>query len=104
VTHVPGTSNFVVNTPGAYRISYNFFYETGSQVALGLAVNGTVDPSTSLSVTGGAAGQQSEFGGNVILSLNAGDVVSVVNSGPNSIVLGLTALGVGAQLTFEGLG
>jgi hypothetical protein len=99
VTHTPGTTTVVVPTAGSYLITYNTSITAGVGSQIAIAVNGTVDastPVTALVATG-------QIQGTVILTLAAGDVLTLRNNSAVPLVLTL-APGVGAQLTASFLG
>ncbi len=94
VTHTAGTTTFTVPTAGTYLITWhiNITAGVGSQAAI--AVNGTVDastPVTALVATG-------EVSGSSMLTLAAGDVVTLRNNSATPLTLSL-APGVGAEMT-----
>ena len=97
VTHTAGTTTITVPTAGQYRVSWYVnitFGGLGSSFAV--AVNGTVDASTNVnSIAPGG-----EVSGNSILSLAAGDVLTLRNNSALPATLGL-APGVGSGLTIE---
>jgi hypothetical protein len=99
ITHTAGTTTVTVPTAGSYQIDYSISITAGIGAAIAIAVNGTVDastPITALVATG-------ELVGTAILTLAAGDVVTLRN---NSLIALTTSLApnVGAQLNLIGLG
>ena len=99
ITHAPGTNFFTVNTTGTYRISYSVNVVDGTGAALAIQVNGVADPSTVVPI-GTVPG---EFGGDVILSLTAGDVVALVNHSSTPFTMVLQP-DVGAMINFTSVG
>ncbi|MBV7277006.1 collagen-like protein, partial [Clostridium sp. PL3] len=94
ITHTPGTTTITVASAGVYQINYNISITAGVGAQVAIAVNGTVDastPITALVATG-------EMSGSAILTLAAGDVITLRNNSATPLVLTL-APGVGAQLT-----
>lgn len=98
VTHTAGTTTVTVPTEGTYLVDYNVSYTAGNGAQLALAVNGTVDASTPISLLTATG----EVHGTAMLVLNAGDVLTLRN---NSLVAMTTALSgaVGAQLRLVGM-
>ena len=93
VTHIAGTTTVTVPTNGVYQVDYFVNIATGVNSSIALAVNSTVDASTSIDVlltTGG-------INGTAILSLNAGDIITLRNNSAVAFTMGL-APGIGAQL------
>ncbi len=99
VTHTAGTTTITVSVAGVYRVSWYVNITAGVGSAFAVAVNGTVDASTNVSslvATG-------EVSGNSILTLAAGDVVTLRNNSATPATLDL-APGVGSGFTIENLG
>lgn len=94
ISHTAGTTTITVFTGGTFKIDYSVNITSGIGSAIAVAINGSVDPSTSKSSLA-AAGLVS---GTAILTLAAGDVITLRN---NSAVPFTTDLapGVGAQFT-----
>lgn len=97
VTHSPNTPQVFIRKSGAYEIYYGVNATAGSGATISLAVNGTVDPSTTIPI--GLA--PSETSGKVILNLRAGDFLTLRNSSTTTTITLATAPSVGAQLTLE---
>ena len=98
ITHAANSTIITVSNAGTYLISYSVNIMTGVGSAIAVAVNGTVDVSTqvpSLVATG-------EIGGSVVLTLAAGDVITLRNNSAVPLTLTL-APNVGAQLTLTQL-
>jgi hypothetical protein len=103
IIHVPGTSSVVVTSSGTYLVNFSVSGVEPNQFAL--FVNGVVDPA---SVYGSGAGTQ-QNNGQVILTLNAGDVLQLVNNTSAAAVTlqalaGGTQSNVSASLVIEQLG
>jgi hypothetical protein len=93
VTHTAGTTTLTVPTSGTYSVEYCTTFTAGVGATLAIAVNGSVDPSTSvtfLTATGTVCGQ-------AVLALAAGDVVTLRNNSAVAFTLAL-APAVSAQL------
>jgi acetyl-CoA carboxylase alpha subunit len=91
-THTAGTTTITVPTAGTYQIDYNVSITAGVGAAIAIAVNGTVDASTpilALVATG-------NISGTAILTLAAGDVLTLRNNSATPLTLTL-APEVGAQ-------
>ncbi|WP_032079773.1 BclA C-terminal domain-containing protein, partial [Clostridium drakei] len=94
VSHTPGTTTITVTNAGIYQINYNISITDGVGSSLAIAVNGTVDASTpiiALVATG-------EISGSAILTLAAGDAITLRNNSATPLTMKL-APGVGSQLT-----
>ena len=76
ISHTAGTTTFTVTNAGMYSITYAASITAGIGSAIALAVNGTVQSTTSTSFLV-ATGQVS---GQAILSLAAGDVITLRNN------------------------
>lgn len=96
VSHTTGTTTMTVGEAGIYKIDYNVATTAGVGGAMAIAVNGVVDPSTSLPVLKAAG----EVAGSTLLTLAAGDVITVRNNSATAVTLPL-APAVGAQLSIE---
>ena len=92
VTHTAGTAPVTVPTAGTYQIYYGVNITAGVGAAIAIAVNGVVDPSTNVNLLTAVG----ETGGDAMLTLAAGDVLTLRN---NSAVPFTTdsSTGVGAQ-------
>jgi hypothetical protein len=98
VTHVPGTTTIVISNTGQYEVNYQVSITAGIGSALAIAVNGVVDASTvvnTLVATGIVSGK-------AIITLNAGDVITLRNNSLVALTLGL-APAVSGQLTIRAL-
>ena len=93
ITHTPGLTTITVPSAGDYEIIYNVSITAGVGSAIAIAVNGTVQPSTQIT----ALVATGEIGGNTILTLAAGDVITLRNNSATPLVMTL-APGVGAQM------
>ena len=92
ITHAAGSTDIAIPTSGRYKITYNMFITAGVGAAIAIAVNGTIRPATNilaLIATG-------EISGTVILTLTAGDVLTLRNNSSVALTLVLTPA-VGAQ-------
>ena len=94
ISHTAGTTTVTVPNSGCYKIDYNASITAGVGACLAVAVNGTVDPSTLISVLTSTG----EVSGSVILQLAAGDVVTLRNNSAIPLILG-SAPSVGAQMS-----
>ncbi|WP_424141320.1 BclA C-terminal domain-containing protein, partial [Sporosalibacterium faouarense] len=93
VSHTAGTTTVTVPNTGDYEIIYSVNITAGVGASIAIAVNGTVDtstPVTALVATG-------EVTGHAILSLAAGDVLTLRNNSAIPLTTDL-APAVGAQL------
>jgi hypothetical protein len=97
-THIAGTALVTVLFAGNYQIDYTVSITAGILSEIAIAVNGVVAPSTlitALVATGQVTGQ-------AILTLAAGDVITLRNA--SGVTLTLTiAPEVGAQMTIDKL-
>jgi hypothetical protein len=93
ITHIAATTTTTVPNAANYSINYSVNLTAGVGSAIAIAVNGTVDAATNIT----ALVAVGEISGDTILSLAAGDVITLRN---NSAVPFTTDLapGVGAQL------
>ncbi|WP_431603211.1 BclA C-terminal domain-containing protein, partial [Clostridium beijerinckii] len=96
ITHVPGATTVTVLVAGVYEINYGASITAGIGSQIAIAVNGTVDASTPISALV-ATGQ---ILGSAILTLAAGDVITLRNNSALALTL---APSVGAQLTLKKL-
>jgi len=92
VTHTAGGTEFTVLEAGDYLINYRANITAGSGSIIAIAVNGTVNPSTNVSVLG-----YGETMGSCIVTLAAGDTISLRNESLVALILD-TQPSVGAQL------
>ena len=93
VIHLAGSEDITVTETGVYEIDYNVSTTLGVGAAIALAVNGVIDDSTTVGVLV-AVGNVS---GTAMLSLSAGDIITLVNNSLISITQTLEP-NVGAQL------
>jgi len=94
ITHTPGITVVTVPMTGSFKIDYSVSITSGVGSAISIAVNGTVDASTNqtfLTATG-------SLSGSVILTLAAGDVITLRNNSAVPFTMNL-APSLGAQLT-----
>lgn len=85
-----------VPTAGVYEVQYSINITAGIGAAMAIAVNGSVDSSSSVPVlvaTGALSGR-------TLLTLAAGDVITMRNNSAVAMTLAL-APSVGAQLTVK---
>ena len=85
LTHTPGDAEVIVNTAGDYEVNFIVVTTLGVNAAFAIAVNGVVQPNINYSVlvaTGEVTGQG-------ILTLNAGDEITIVNNSLISATLSL---------------
>jgi hypothetical protein len=85
-----------IRKSGVYEIFYSVNTTLGIGATISLAVNGTIDASTTIPIAAAAANTS----GKVQLSLRAGDFLTLRNSSAVTITLAV-APAVGAQLTLE---
>jgi len=102
-THAPGAANIEVVNAGVYKVSFSVSGTEPSQMAV--FRNGTPIPG---SIYGSGAGTQ-ETTGQVIVSLEAGDMLSVVNHSSAAAVglasvIGGTQANVNASISIEQVG
>jgi hypothetical protein len=97
VTHTASTTTITVPSTGTYSISYSVEITAGVGAALAIAVNGTVDASTTVSMLVATG----EVSGDAMLTLAAGDVITLRNNSATPFTLTL-APNVGAQLNLLG--
>jgi hypothetical protein len=93
ITHTAGTTTITVPTAGNYEIQYSISITAGIGAQIAIAVNGTVDPSTPVS----ALVATGEISGQTILTLAAGDVITLRNNSLVALTVPL-APSVGAQM------
>jgi len=99
ITHTPGTTTITVATAGIYEVTYSTSITAGIGAALAVAVNGAVDASTNINVLAAVGGIE----GKALLTLAAGDVVTLRNNSAIPLVVTL-APGVGTRLILKLLG
>ena len=102
-THAPGSANIAVVNAGVYKVSFSVSGTEPSQMAL--FRNGAPVPG---SIYGSGAGTQ-ETGGQVIVTLGAGDMLTVVNHSSAAAVglasnIGGTQQNVNASVSIEQVG
>lgn len=102
LSHGPSVESVTVSTTGFYEISYSLASDCcGDQYAL--AVNGVVVDGTRMPTAYSNPGGNNASNGNVILNLQAGDILTMRNSS-NSTETISTPIGVtGASLTIKKL-
>ena len=103
ITHAPGTSTILVTAAGTYKVSFSVSGVEPSQFAI--FVDGILAAGT---VYGSGAGTQQNFG-QAILSLSAGDVLTVRNHSSAAAVTlqtlaGGTQTNVNASIVIERIG
>ena len=93
ITHTIGTTAVTVPIDGIYQVNYSVNITAGALSSIAITVNGTVDASTTVDalVTTGI------ISGEAILSLSAGDIITLRNTSAIAFTMDL-APGVGAQL------
>jgi hypothetical protein len=94
ITHTAGTTTLTVPATGVYLVTYNATITAGIGSSIALAVNGTVDASTNVP----ALVATGEVQGSAMLTLSAGDVITLRNNSATPFTLTL-APGVGSQVT-----
>jgi hypothetical protein len=99
VTHTAGTTTITVPTAGVYQIDYNISISAGVGASISIAVNGAVDTSTPIT----ALVAVGEVSGTAMLTLAAGDVLTLRNNSAIALTLTL-APNVGAQINIIELG
>jgi hypothetical protein len=92
IVHIVGTAPVIVANTGTYQIDYSVLISAGLGTTISLAINGTVDPSTTV----GSIAIANQISGTAMLSLAAGDSLTLVNS--SGVALTLFSIGVNAQL------
>jgi hypothetical protein len=98
VAHTPGTTTITVSSAGIYEINYGISITAGIGSQIAIAVNGTPNSSTPIS----ALVATGSLFGVAILTLAAGDVITLRNNSAIGLTLTL-APGVGSQLTIKKL-
>ena len=99
VLHDPGTTTFTVTETGTYLINYDVNITDGIGSAITIAVNGTVDASTPIP----ALVNTGKLSGSAVLTLAAGDVITLHNNSATPFVMTLNP-GVGAQVNIIKVG
>ena len=94
VTHTAGAAAVTVPTTGTYQIYYGVNVTAGTGASIAIAVNTTTDPSTVVSLLVGTG----ETSGTVMITLAAGDTITLRNDSATPFTTDATAGGVGAQL------
>jgi hypothetical protein len=92
ISHIITTAPVTVANTGTYQIDYSVFISLGIGSSISLAINGTVDPSTTV----GSIAAANQLSGTAMLSLTADDEITLVNS--SGIAFTLFTSGVTAQL------
>lgn len=100
ITHSPTTPQVIIRKSGIYQVYYGVNAVSGAGGLISLAVNGSVDPITTVSI----ASVPSETSGKVLLSLRSGDILTLRNSSAITTITLAAAPVVGAQLTLERIG
>ena len=88
----------MVANSGSYRVGFDISYTAGIGASMAIAVNGTVDASTDLP----ALTSVGQLHGSAILTLAAGDVITLRNNSAVALTMALSP-SVGAQITVEQL-
>lgn len=96
IVHTAGAASITVAVSGTYQIDYGVSITAGVGSAIAIAVNGTVDPSTSLTALVATGG----ISGSAMLTLTAGDTLTLTNNSAIQLTLAL-APAVGAQFTIK---
>lgn len=98
--HPPGSKSVTVGSRGRYLVSFNVnvIATSGAGASVALAVNNAGVDGASIPVAGSAG----NVSGEIILPLDAGDRLSLFNSGSPSLTLG-QLYDVGASLTIQRL-
>jgi hypothetical protein len=91
LAHTAGTTTVTVATTGVYWINFGVNLTDGPGSSISIAVNGTVDASTNILVI------MNHVSGSALLSLVAGDVLTLRNNSATAFTLDLSP-GVGAHL------
>jgi hypothetical protein len=92
ITHTAATTTITVPAAGSYQIDYYINITAGIGSAIAIAVNGTVDASTPVA----ALVATGEISGTAILTLAAGDVLTLRNNSATPLTMTL-APNVGSQ-------
>jgi hypothetical protein len=91
ISHVPGSSDFVINEAGTYIVSFNASaFEppipgVAAILTVSLQQNGTDVPSVSAGQTVAAPFQLVNLSFSAIINANAGDVLTVINNSATEI-------------------
>lgn len=94
ITHVIDSTDVTVVNAGTYQIDYLVNLTGGGGDSIALAINGVVDPSTAV----GGSGNAGNISGTVILTLAAGDVITLVNNADTMPMILALDPEIGAQL------
>lgn len=94
VIHTPSTTTITVPVSGVFKVDYAISYTSGVGSAMAIAINGTVDSSTNKTVLTATG----DISSSVILTLAAGDVITLRNNSAVPFTLNL-APSISAQLT-----
>ena len=100
ITHTLNTPQVMIQKSGVYQVYYGVNAIAGAGGFISLAVNGTVDASTTIPI----ATVPSETSGKVTLNLRRGDILTLRNSSVVTPITLAVAPAVGAQLTLERIG
>ena len=92
-THTAGTTIFTVPSTGTYKVNYSITITAGIGAQMAIAVNGTVDASTSVDLLVATG----TISGTAMLSLSAGDVLTLRNNSATPFTT-TGSPSVGAQL------
>jgi hypothetical protein len=95
ITHVSGTADITFGVAGTYKVS--FVVAAGTLVPpqqVGLAINGVLQTQTNYMSAGQTSGQ-------AMITVSAGDVLTLVNTGVSSISFALNPTTINASLTIE---
>lgn len=98
ISHTAGTTTFTVPEAGSYKVDYSISITSGNGSAIAVAVNGTVDASTNITCLVGTG----HISGTAILTLAAGDVLTLRNNSATPLTLNL-APAIGAQFNMTKL-
>jgi hypothetical protein len=94
ITHIVGTPGVTVANTGTYQIDYSVNLTGGGGASIALAIDGVVDPATDI----GGSGTAGNISGTAIISLAAGDVITLVNNSANTPLIMTISPEIGAQL------
>ncbi len=93
INHIIGAEGVTVTRNGVFQIDYSVSITAGVGASVALAVNGVIQPSTTIN----SLVALGRLNGTAMLNLNAGDVVTLVNNSLVSLTLALSP-NVSAQL------
>lgn len=99
VSHTVGTSNITIANAGTYKIDYGVNITSGVGSSIAIAVNGSVNPSTNVT----ALVSTGSVYGTTILTLAAGDIITLRNNSGVPFVL-TTSPSIGVQLSVTCIG